>query len=122
MQEHTFYALKFSIYYNAYLVSVSPVPLGYQVESGKEGSKDGSASASGSGGKKSETVMLRWSTPKSMTLDLHYCSSVYRVTPADVCFSFSSLSLPPFHSLTHSVSVSLSLSLSGDKSSNYLFD
>ena len=31
-----------------------------------------------------EPVILRWSTPKAMSLDLQYCSSVYRVTPADV--------------------------------------
>ena len=38
------------------------------------------------GGRESDkdAVILRWSTPKSMNLDLQYCSSVYRVTPADV--------------------------------------
>ena len=38
------------------------------------------------GGRESDkdAVVLRWSTPKSMNLDLQYCSSVYRVTPADV--------------------------------------
>ena len=38
------------------------------------------------GGRESDkdAVVLRWSTPKSMNLDLQYCSSVCRVTPADV--------------------------------------
>ena len=31
-----------------------------------------------------DAVILRWSTPKTMALDLQYCPSVYRVTPADV--------------------------------------
>ena len=56
---------------------------GHQFESnGKEGNNK--ETGGGNGSKRSDTVMLRWSTPKSMTLDLHYCSSVYRVTPADV--------------------------------------
>ncbi|XP_011402687.2 PREDICTED: protein asunder homolog isoform X2 [Amphimedon queenslandica] len=56
---------------------------GHQLDSsGKEGNSK--ETGGGSGSRRSDTVMLRWSTPKSMTLDLHYCSSVYRVTPADV--------------------------------------
>lgn len=40
-----------------------------------------------------DAVILRWSTPKTMALDLQYCSSVYRVTPADVRIKFT---LPSF--------------------------
>jgi hypothetical protein len=49
---------------------------GYEIGSNNNQSSDKSSH--------DEPVILRWSTPKSIPLDLHYCSSIYRVTPADV--------------------------------------
>jgi hypothetical protein len=30
------------------------------------------------------TVTLKWSTPKSTSMDLQFCTSAYRVTPSNV--------------------------------------
>ena len=31
-----------------------------------------------------DAVMLKWSTPKSTSLELQFCTSAYRVTPTNV--------------------------------------